>query len=49
MKNTKLLIAGLVAAFGIFSAAPAMAHSAPERHKVCKMDRHHHKSCHWVR
>jgi hypothetical protein len=49
MKLSHRLIAGLVASMGLMAAAPAMAQSAPERHKACHVDRHHHRTCHWVK
>jgi hypothetical protein len=49
MNITKCLLASLVAALGLISVAPAMAQGGPERHKSCHFDRHHHRSCHWVK
>ena len=52
MKTKQILIA-LSVALGATLLVPSVASAAPRHHrkphKVCKVDRHHHRVCHWVR
>lgn len=49
--KTKHIALALSVLFGASLLAPSIASAAPHRkaHKVCKVDRHHHRVCHWVR
>lgn len=50
--KTKQIVLALTLVFGASVLAPTLASAAPRHHKsykVCKMDRHHHRVCHWVR
>ncbi len=50
MKLKHITLASLLALTSLTFLAPSVASAAPERHKVCHWDRHHHhRSCHWVR
>ena len=45
----RLVVSSVLAVVGI-AALPTIASAAPHRaHKVCHMERHHHRVCHWVR
>jgi hypothetical protein len=47
----KQFVVSTAVAFGVLAMlAPTIASAAPHRaHKVCKVERHHHRVCHWVR
>ncbi|MDQ8034764.1 MAG: HHHH-motif protein [Bordetella sp.] len=50
--KTRHLAFALGVLFGASLLAPSIASAAPHHrkpHKVCKIDRHHHRVCHWVR
>ena len=50
MKFKQLAVSTIVAFAGLAALAPSIASAAPYRaHKVCHIDRHHHRVCHWVR
>lgn len=50
MKIKHLVLSSVFAFAGLAVLAPSIASAAPRHgHKVCKMDRHHHRVCHWVR
>lgn len=55
MKTKHLILSVATALIGFATLAPTIASAAPHDHrgyrghKVCHMDRHHHRVCRWVR